>query len=68
MLACRFFRSRITWHDAPASVRQAYTRNEMQSLFEQTEAAQGEIRYRYLFRMGAIAWKALAENRRHCTT
>lgn len=51
------FRSRITWHDAPASVRQAYTCDEMQSMFEQSHAAKVEICRRYLFRMGAIAWK-----------
>lgn len=51
------FRSRMTWHDAPASVRQAYTTEEMQDMFAQTDAAQIEIRKRYLFRMGAIAWK-----------
>ncbi len=54
------FRSRITWHDAPASVKQAYTRSEMQTLLEQTQAARIEIRNHYLFRMGAIAWKASA--------
>jgi len=51
------FRSRMTWHDAPASVRQAYTLQEMRGLFGQTAAAQVEIRKHYLFRMGAIAWK-----------
>lgn len=58
------FRSRLTWHDAPASVRQAYTLEEMQSMFEQTHAAQVEIRRRYLFRMGAIAWKHSCRTRR----
>jgi len=52
------FRSRITWHDAPASVRQSYTRSEMQNVLEQTQAARIEIRNHYLFRMGAIVWKA----------
>jgi ubiquinone/menaquinone biosynthesis C-methylase UbiE len=51
------FRSRITWHDAPASVRQAYTLKEMQQLLAQTNAAQMEIRKSFLFRMAAIAWK-----------
>lgn len=54
------FRSRITWHDAPASVKQAYSRAEMQSMLEKTQAAKTELHYRYLFRMGAIAWKAPA--------
>ena len=51
------FRSRITHHDAPASVRQAYTVEEMQDLLKQTTAARVEIHRHYLFRMGAIVWK-----------
>jgi len=63
------FRSRMTWHDAPASVRQAYTLNEMHHLFQQTDAAQVEIRKRYLFRMGVIAWKNACRSQKDtCTT
>jgi ubiquinone/menaquinone biosynthesis C-methylase UbiE len=63
------FRSRITWHDAPASVRQAYTSSEMQSMCEQTDAGKIEIRTRYLFRMGVIAWKDRATLLKEpCTT
>ncbi len=51
------YRSRLTRHDAPASVRQAYTVEEMQSLLEQTSAARVEIHRHYLFRMGVVAWK-----------
>lgn len=51
------FRSRITWHDAPASVRQAYTAEEMRTLLANTPAARVEITRHYLFRMGVIAWK-----------
>lgn len=51
------FRSRLTWHDAPASVRQAYTVEEMRALLAGTPAARVEISGHYLFRMGAIAWK-----------
>jgi 2-polyprenyl-3-methyl-5-hydroxy-6-metoxy-1,4-benzoquinol methylase len=51
------FRSRLTWHDAPASVRQAYTVEEMRALLAGTPAARVEIGTHYLFRMGAIAWK-----------
>jgi len=51
------FRSRLTHHDAPASVRQAYTPSEMQDLLKHTGAAQVEIHRHYLFRMGVIAWK-----------
>jgi ubiquinone/menaquinone biosynthesis C-methylase UbiE len=52
------YRSRITRHDAPASVRRAYTMKEMRALLQQTTAARVEIHQHYLFRMGAIAWKA----------
>lgn len=51
------YRSRITRHDAPASVRQAYTPDEMQALLKRTRALRTEIHRHYLFRMGVIAWK-----------
>lgn len=51
------FRSRLTHHDAPASVRQAYTPKEICSLLAQSCAGRVEIHRRYLFRMGVIAWK-----------
>jgi len=51
------YRSRLTRHDAPASVRQAYTPQEMVALLAQTKTGQVEIRRHYLFRMGVIAWK-----------
>lgn len=51
------YRSRITRHDAPASVRQAYTPDEMQALLKRTRASRTEIHRHYLFRMGVIAWK-----------
>lgn len=51
------YRSRITRHDAPASVKQAYTVEEMQSFFREAGAASVEVQRRYLFRMGVIAWK-----------
>lgn len=51
------YRSRITRHDAPASVRQAYTLHEMRALLLQGGAAKVETQTHYLFRMGLIAWK-----------
>jgi ubiquinone/menaquinone biosynthesis C-methylase UbiE len=51
------YRSRLTRHDAPASVRQAYTVEEMRGLMAQPSAARVEIHRHYLFRMGVIAWK-----------
>jgi hypothetical protein len=51
------FRSRISLMDGLASVRQAYTPQELRELMSRTNAAGSEIHMRYLFRMGAIAWK-----------
>lgn len=50
-------RSPISRFDSVASVRQAYTPDELRELMGQTTAAASEVRPRYLFRMGAIAWK-----------
>jgi len=52
------FRSRITWHDAPASVRRAYTVGEIRSMLEGLPAARIEITRHYLFRMGVLVWKS----------
>ena len=51
------YRSRITRHDAPASVRQAYTAGEIRALLGQISAARVETHRRYLFRMAVIVWK-----------
>lgn len=51
------YRSRLTRHDAPASVRQAYTPDEMRELVTRAGAGRVEIRRHYLFRMGVIGWK-----------
>ena len=53
------YRSRITRNDAPASVRQAYTVEEMRSFFQSARAARVEIERHFLFRMGVIAWKTV---------
>jgi ubiquinone/menaquinone biosynthesis C-methylase UbiE len=52
-----FYRSRLTRHDAPASVRRAYTAGELRELLEKTSAAAVEVYTYYLCRVGAIAWK-----------
>jgi ubiquinone/menaquinone biosynthesis C-methylase UbiE len=49
--------NRITRHDAPASVRRAYTPDEVTDLLQHTTAARVEIQRHYLFRMGVIVWK-----------
>jgi ubiquinone/menaquinone biosynthesis C-methylase UbiE len=51
------YRSRLTRHDAPASVRQAYTPAEMKTLLAQSRVGRVEIHRHYLFRMGVIVWK-----------
>ncbi len=51
------FRSRITRHDAPASVRAAYTVPEMQSLLAALPPRQLSISRHFLYRMGVILWK-----------
>jgi len=51
------FRSRITWHDAPASVRRAYTRDEMRHMLEGLPAKKVTISRHYLYRMGVSVWK-----------
>jgi ubiquinone/menaquinone biosynthesis C-methylase UbiE len=51
------YRSRLTRHDAPVSVRRAYTPREMQAMLARTGARQVEISRHYLYRMGVIAWR-----------
>jgi ubiquinone/menaquinone biosynthesis C-methylase UbiE len=51
------FRSRITRHDGPVSVRRSYTPEEMQAFFAQSAAARTELHRHHLFRMGVMAWK-----------
>ncbi len=51
------FASRITWHDAPASVRRAYTIAEMKSLMAGVPAKRVELSRHFLFRMGVLLWK-----------
>jgi ubiquinone/menaquinone biosynthesis C-methylase UbiE len=54
------YRSRLTRHDAPVSVRRAYTVDEIRAILEHNSAARISVRTFYLFRMGVIAWKAQA--------
>ena len=51
-----FYRSRLTRHDAPASVRGAYTATELKSLLAQTAASKITIKNYYFQRLGIIAW------------
>ena len=51
------YRSRLTRHDAPASIRRAYTPAEMQTMLAETAAARVDLSTHYLYRMGIIAWR-----------
>src|SRR5215472_3228902 len=51
------FRSRLTWHDAPASVRAAYTPEEMRSVLTKVPSQYVDISRFFLYRMGIIVWK-----------
>lgn len=51
------FRSRITWHDAPASVKRAYTRSEMSRILAASPASRCHISRHFLYRMGVVLWK-----------
>jgi SAM-dependent methyltransferase len=52
------YRSRITRHDAPASVGRAYTVEEVRKILSGVApAANIEIKKFFLFRMGVIIWK-----------
>lgn len=53
------YRSRVTRHDAPASVRSAYTVEEMRAMLQSAGGQPVEISTYFLFRMGAIAWKPI---------
>jgi len=54
---CLLYRSRLTRHDSQASVRRAYTPEEVHAILKDTKTARTEIRNHYLYRMGVIAWK-----------
>jgi ubiquinone/menaquinone biosynthesis C-methylase UbiE len=56
-LSLPLYHSRLTYHDAPASVRQAYTVEEMEDMLQRTRTRRAEIQRHFLFRMGVIAWK-----------
>jgi ubiquinone/menaquinone biosynthesis C-methylase UbiE len=51
------YRSRLTRHDSVASVRRAYTLEEIKGMLPQTQAHRIEVQQFFPFRMGVIAWK-----------
>jgi ubiquinone/menaquinone biosynthesis C-methylase UbiE len=57
-LGMPLYRSRITRHDAVASVKRAYTVDEVRRMLAPVAVAHKiEIRRFFLFRMGVIVWK-----------
>ena len=56
-LGLPLFRSRITWNDAPASVRRAYTVQEMRWILPKVPASRVDITRHFLYRMGVLIWK-----------
>ena len=51
------YRSRITRHDAPASIRRAYTVDEISRILGSAGMANITTHTFYFFRMGVIVWK-----------
>jgi ubiquinone/menaquinone biosynthesis C-methylase UbiE len=57
-LGMPLYRSRITRHDAVASINRAYTVKEVRKILSSVASAENiEIRKFFLFRMGVIVWK-----------
>jgi len=54
------YRSRLTRNDGPASIRRAYTLEELRRMLQQTAASRIDLSTHYLYRMGAIVWKLRA--------
>jgi hypothetical protein len=52
------YRSRLTRHDAPVSIRRAYTIREMRILAQRSKASSFMIQPHYFQRFGLILWKA----------
>jgi ubiquinone/menaquinone biosynthesis C-methylase UbiE len=51
------YKSRITTHDSVASVRRAYTRDELREILESSKAATIDFSDHYFSRMGVVLWK-----------
>jgi SAM-dependent methyltransferase len=51
------YRSRLTRHDAPVSVRRAYTPSELSGILKPCGAARIEVTRHYFYRMGLILWR-----------
>jgi SAM-dependent methyltransferase len=51
------YRSRLTRNDAPASVRRAYTTDEISALAKESSAASFDVTPHYFQRFGLTLWK-----------
>lgn len=51
------YKSSLTRHDAPVSVRRAYTAEELRKLLEQDGYSHLEFSRHYFYRMGVIVWR-----------
>jgi ubiquinone/menaquinone biosynthesis C-methylase UbiE len=51
------YRSRLTRHDAPVSVRRAYTQEELLEVLKRAGGVRIEASEHYFYRMGFILWK-----------
>ena len=51
------YKSRITVHDAAASVRRAYTETELRTILGKVSASRMDFSRHFFFRMGVILWK-----------
>lgn len=56
-LGMAFYRSRLTRHDAVASVRQAYTPSELLALARDAGMGRTALTRHFFFRLGLIAWR-----------
>jgi ubiquinone/menaquinone biosynthesis C-methylase UbiE len=51
------YRSRITRHDSVASVKRAYTPEELREILSQSDAGEIEITRHFFYRMGVVIWR-----------
>ncbi|MCU1284726.1 MAG: hypothetical protein JWO13_1076 [Acidobacteriales bacterium] len=57
------YRSRITRHDSVASVKRAYTPEELRHILNQTDVGEVEITNHFFYRMGIVIWRKSGEQR-----
>ncbi|HUS19551.1 MAG TPA: methyltransferase domain-containing protein [Terriglobales bacterium] len=55
------YRSAVTRHDAPVSVRRAYTQSEVKNILQAAGYSAVESSHHFLYRMGFIVWRKAEE-------